>query len=65
MKTAERNLSVTVWIIKSIFADTSSNDDANKAACSTEKYISILIIFHIWRYYVPFLFSVSMYTVIW
>ena len=47
MKTAELNLSVTVWLIKSIFADTSSNDDANKAACSTEKYISILIIFHI------------------
>lgn len=47
MKTAELNLSVTVWIIKSIFADTSSNDDANKAACSTGKYISILIIFHI------------------
>lgn len=38
MKTAELNLSVAVWILKSIFADVSSNDDTNKAACSTEKY---------------------------
>lgn len=38
MKTGELNLSVAVRIIKSIFADASSNDiGTNKAACCTEK----------------------------